>query len=55
MTLITVAAIESLITNRENERCWLNAILFAMKPEMFKPLILVAKNSRFCAIIDFYV
>lgn len=35
-TLITVAAIDNRIIKREKERCWLNAIRFAMKREMFK-------------------
>ena len=35
ITLITVAATESLITKREKDFCWLNAIRFAIKPEMF--------------------
>jgi hypothetical protein len=34
-TLMTVAKIESRMMNRENDFCWLKAILFAMKEAMF--------------------
>lgn len=35
ITLIAVAAMESLMINRENDFCWLNAMRRAMKEEMF--------------------
>jgi hypothetical protein len=35
-TLITVAAIDSLMMNREKDFCWLKAIRRAMKDEKFK-------------------
>src|SRR5918994_1536528 len=35
-TLMTVAAMDKRITNREKDRCWLKAILLAMNLETFK-------------------
>jgi len=35
-TLIMVAAMESRMMNREKDRCWLNAIRFAIKPATLK-------------------
>jgi len=35
ITLIIVALTESLTIKREKERCLLNAILFAINPEIF--------------------
>jgi hypothetical protein len=35
MTLITVALTDNLMTKREKDFCWLNAMRLAMKPGIF--------------------
>src|SRR5258708_16164662 len=40
ITLITVATMDKRMMNREKDFCWLNAILFAIKPATFKLICL---------------